>query len=277
MALFVPAAKQMVAELNSKNDAVATLADLLFGTPEATTAEEQTTTGKETKVKITGQGSKYYGETYVYYNRLDLSTPFANQLLRLDFHNPITTLYDQLYLVNEQLSTVFTEQDLEDHVFDPLATEGVLTLTAKPGSLGWKNSTSIAYSVINPTLVEIPDIKLDGVMTPNNTTDLEQAALRYSWWDFKDNRDWFQSLAVGDLSVADQATMAAILTSVDNTQWTTAGAAEYSLTGAKVIYVGNDTSWAISNLFPNVLVIELSSDCLLMTGRMYLHFSDPEV
>ena len=277
MALFVPAAKQMVAELNSKNDAVATLADLLFGVPETTTTEEQTTTGKETKVKITGQGAKYYGETYLYYNRQSLASPFANQLLRLDFHNPVTTLYDQLGLLNEQLSTTFAETDLEDYVFDPLQTEGVLPLVAKAGSLGWKGNSSIAYSVINPALVAIPDVQLDGVMTPNNTTDLEQAALRYSWWDFKDNRDWFLSLTAGDLSTADQATLAAILTTVDGTQWAATGPAEYTLAGAKILYVGNDTSWAVSNLFPNVMVVELSAQCLLMTGRLYLHFSDPEV
>ncbi len=85
------------------------------------------------------------------------------------------------------------------------------------------------------------------------------------------------SLAVGDLSTADQATLAAILTTVDGTQWAATGPAEYTLAGAKVLYVGNDTSWAVSNLFPNVMVVELSAQCLLMTGRMYLHFSDPEV
>ena len=277
MALFVSAPQQFVAELNSKNDAVATLADLLFGVPEATTAEEQTSTGKETKTKVTGQGAKYYGETWIYYNRQNLSTPLANQLLKIDFHHPVTTLYDQLYLLNEQLSSTFTEQDIEDHVFDPAVTEGVITLTAKAGSLGWKGSVSVAYDVIDPTDVVIPDVLLDGVMTPNNSTDLEQAALRYSWWDFKDNRDYFLGLSVGDLSAEDQSTLRDILIAVDGTQWSLTGPAEYTLAGAKVIYVGNDVSQAISTLFPNVLVIELSSQCLLMTGRLYLHFSDPEV
>ena len=183
MALFVTTETQWVKELNSKNDAVATLADLLFGTPTATTAEEKTATGKDTKCTVTGQGAKYYGTTTIYFNRLDLSTPFANQLVLVEFHQPVTTLYDQLALFNESLSTVFTEHDVEDWVFDPVKTEGVFTLTAKSGSAGWKGSVDLAYVVTNPDIVAIPDVKLDGVMTPNNSTDLEQADLRYCWWD----------------------------------------------------------------------------------------------
>lgn len=277
MALFVQPKVQWVKELNALNDAVATLADLSFGVPEPTTDQEKIDfSNKDTKCLITGVGGKYYGSTHIYYNRIDLSTPFANQLVLLKFVAPVTTLYDKRLELNRQLASTFEEADLEDFLFTAGAAEGVLTLTAKPGSYGWKGSVQLAYVVEEPTVLEIPDVHLDGIMTPNDSTLLEQAALRYAFWDFKLNRAFIDTLAVGGLTTEQAEGLVAIFAEIDSTPWTTATASEYSLAGAQILYNGPASDWAISRQFKNVVVIELSNQSTLMTGRLYLHYNDSE-
>ena len=277
MALFVQPKVQWVAELNALNDAVMTLADVSFGVPEPTTAEEKLAfSNKDTKCLMTGVGGKYYGSTNIYFNRIDLSTPFANQLVLLKFVAPVTTLYEKRAELNEQLAATFEELDLEDFSFEMGASEGILTLTAKPGSYGWKGSVQLAYVVEEATVLEIPDIHLDGVMTPNDSTLLEQAALRYAFWDFHLNRAFIDTLVVGALPVEQAATLVTIFDEIDDTPWITTGPGEYSLAGAQVLYNGPAGDWAISRQFKNVVVIELSNQSTLLTGRLYLHYNDPE-
>lgn len=276
MALFVQTPVQFVKELNKLNDAVATLGDLSFGVPEPTTEQEKTDTKKNTKCIITGVGAKYHGTHPIFYDRLDLSTPFANQMMLLSFVQPVTTLYAAREELNEQLSTTFLEADIEDFIFQPNQAEGILELKAKSGSLGWRGSVSIAYVLETPTIIEIPDVELDGVMTPNDSTLLEQAALRYAYWDFHLNRAFIDTVVVGDLPANQATALLDIFKDIDKTPWVATGTSEYSLDGAKVLYNGPSTDWAICRQFKNVLVIELSAKSTLMTGRLYLHYNNPE-
>lgn len=277
MALFVPAPQQWLKELNQKNDGVATLSDISFGVPEPTTPEEKLQfSNKDTKCLMTGVGAKYHGTQTIYYNRIDLSTPFANQLLLLQFVHPVSNLYAARAQLNEQLATTFLETDIEDHIFDPELTEGVLVLTAKPGSHGWKGSVSIGYEIIQPDVIEIPDVHLDGVMTPNDSILLEQASLRYSYWDFKLNRAFIDTLVEGPVTTEQIAELITIFDEIDNTPWAASGYSEYSLDGATVLYNGPASTWATSRQFKNVVVIELSDKSTLLTGRLYLHYNNPE-
>lgn len=277
MSLFVPGRRQMLDELNQINDAVATLADISFGIPENTTDEEKAAHGgRDSKVVLTGVGAKYHSTQTVFYNRINLATPFANQMLLLEFHEPLSNLYAQLSLMNEQLASVFTEQDLEDFLFPAGQTEGLLTLTAKAGSLDWKGNTTIGYRVAAPTELEIPDIHLDGVMTPNDTTALEQAALRYSYWDFQLNHTFMESLQVGALTGQQITDLIAMFAEIDQTPWTAVGPTEYCLEGATVEYNGSAAERGTSQLFKNVAVIKLSNKSTLLTGELYLHYNIPE-
>ncbi len=277
MALFVQTPEQLLKELNQLNDAVATLADIQFGVPEPTTPEEKAQfQNKDTKCVITGVGAKYHGSQTIYYNRLDLSTPFANQLMLLTFVQPASTLYAARDQLNEQLSTTFLEADIEDFVFQPDQTEGVLELVAKSGSIGWQGRVSIAYVLEAPAIIEIPDVNLDGVMTPNDSTLLEQAALRYAFWDFHLNRAFIDTVVVGDLPTEQATALIDIFKEIDQTPWVATGTSEYSLEGAKVLYNGPSADWAICRQYKNVLVIELSAKSTLLTGELYLHYNNPE-
>lgn len=277
MALFVPTPQQWLKELNQKNDAVATLSDISFGVPSPTTPEEKLQfSNKDTKCLMTGVGAKYHGTQTIYYNRIDLSTPFANQLLLLQFVSPVSNLYGVRDQLNQQLATTFLETDIEDHIFDPELAEGVLVLTAKAGSHGWKGSVSIGYELTEPDVIEIPDIHLDGVMTPNDSVLLEQAALRYSYWDFKLNREFIDTLVVGAVTTEQATGLIALFAEIDTTPWVATGASEYSLDGATVLYNGPASTWATSRQFKNVVVIELSAQSTLLTGRLYLHYNNPE-
>lgn len=276
MPLFVSAQLQHVAELNKLNDAIATVADLQFGVPEDTTAEEKAAkSNKDTKVELTGVGAKYHGKKTVYYNRQHLSTPFANQSILLELIAPVTSLYQQLDDINSQLATTFSQDDLEDVDLTNAETTGVLKLTAKAGSYGWKGDVSLGYAITDPYLIQIPDVNLDGVMTPNDSTLLEQAALRYSYWDFHLNRAFIDTLVAGPLKPADVTALIAIFNDIDTTAWVATGEANYSLDGAQILYNGTAGEWATSRLFKNVLVIQLSAKSTLLTGNLYLHYNDP--
>lgn len=277
MSLFVQTEVQFIKRLNQLNDAVATPANISFGVPTLTTPEEKLATGKDVKCVITGIGEKYYGSSEIFFNRIDLSTPFANQLVSIDFQLPATTLYDQMHLLNEEFSSTFTENDLENFTFPEGETEGLITLTAKPTSLGWKGSVVLAYNMDSPALVLIPDAHLDGVMTPNDTTLLEQASLRYSVRDFKVHRDWIDLQTPGLMDATQLEALRVILNGTDGTPWVISGESEYSLDGAEIIYNGDDVEYITNRTFANVLVVKLSNKSILCSGTLYLHYSNVEV
>ena len=276
MALFVTGEHQHIAELNARNSAFATASDLVFGPREDVTPEEFIENNKESKRLVTGVSAKYYGSTYVFYNRLSLETAFANQLVMLEFVHPVTTLYDQMDVVNDKLGTVFTEADLDNFNFDVQATEGIITLTAKAGHAFWKDSVTLAYRVTTPEIVVIPDVHLDGVMTPNDSTVLEQAALRYSPLDFMDHSAWLEGLQIGELSEADRIYMRDMLYAMDGKTWSATDVAEHSLAGVKLVYIGDDLSYVVNRQFTLVAVFELSASSTLATGNLYLHYTKPE-
>lgn len=276
MSLFVTGESQHIAELNALNRGYATASDLAFGPREEPTPEEVTEKGKESKRKVTGISAKYYGEAYIFYDRLSLETAFANQMVMLRFIRPATTLYAHLNELNDQLSTVFTQDDVEDFTFPIDEDTGILTLTAKVDNPFWSDYVTIGYEIIDPQLVTIPDAKLDGVMTPNSSTSVEQASMRYSALDFKDSANWFQSLPIGPLDATARTALRDVLIAMDNCQWDANNPGDYSLFGSQLVYIGQDPEWVVNRQFQNVAVFELSDSSILSKGRLYLHYTIQE-
>lgn len=279
MPLFVPGHVQHLKELNDKNRALATPSDIEFGDREDTTAEEKEKyKNKESKRLVRGVSAKYHGEVPIYYDRLNLETCFANQLVKVTFYTPISTLYDQLDVINEQFSTIFTEDDLEDVVLDPGLDEGIITLKVKGANHPyWRGQVLVAYEVLDPVKVMIPDVLLDGVMTPNDSTQIEQTPLRYSPLDFKEHRDWFKACPVGPLDLAHREYLRDILTAADGTAWVAEGPGDYSLAGVELTYVGNDINQLMNRQYPNVAIFTISANQSALTaGNLYLHYSDKE-
>ena len=281
MALFRPVELQWISELNAKNDAVMSLGDVQFGPGEVTTAEELASKGKDSKCLMTGINSMYYGSTYLYYDRINLATAFANQLIKLRFYPPIDNFYNQLENFNDYFASVFTQDDLENFDIDLSATEGTVQITAKPTSRCWQGSVMMAYEVLEPEKVLIPDVLLDGVMTPNDSILLEQASLRYAAYDFIVDADVLLALPLGPLSAANVTALKSILATYDSTPWQETGIAPYSLDGAEVLFTGQRpaaSEWIINyNLSGDtrthgVCVVQLSDKSTTAVGTMYLHF-----
>lgn len=273
MPLFVSGEIQHLRELNSLNDAIATASDISFGVREEPTAEEIAAHNKESKRKLSGVSANYHGETYIYYDRLDLESAFANQLISVEFVAPMTTLYDQLATLNEKLSTIFTTADIEDFTFDPGLTEGILSLNAKPNHPFWKGGVLIAYSVTTVAPIAIPDVYLDGVMTPNASIAEEQAALRYAAYNFMDHATWFEALPLDVLDATAKDYLRDALTAMDSSAWVSTGVAPYSLQGVKLLYTGDDVAWIVNRQYPYVAVFELTDSSTVSKGRLYLHYT----
>jgi len=276
MALFITGEMQHIAEMNALNRAYITASDISFGPREEPTPEELAEKQKESKRLVTGISSKYFGQAYIYYDRLSMETAFANQLIMLKFVKPATTLYAHLEELNEQLSTVFTQADLEDFTFPVDEETGIMTLTAKEGNPFWHEYVTIAYELIESDVISIPDVELDGIMTPNSSIVGEQASMRYSALDFKDSANFFHSLTLGELDEAARTTLATALTAMDGCPWNINNSADYSLAGVKLVYIGEEPEWVVNRQFRYVAVFELSDSSILSRGLMYLHYTTPE-
>lgn len=276
MSLFITGEMQHIAEMNALNRAYITASDVTFGPREEPTAEELKEKKKESKRLVTGNSSKYYGQAYIFYDRLSLETAFANQLVMLKFTKPVTTLYASLNELNAQLSTVFTQADIEDFTFPVDEETGIMTLTAKVDNPFWRDYVTIAYKISDDDVIEIPDVELDGVMTPNSSIEGEQASMRYSALDFKDSANFFLSLPMGELDEAARTTLASALTAMDGCPWNVNNASDYSLAGVKLVYIGEEPEWVINRQFRYVAVFELSASSTVSRGTLYLHYTIPE-
>ena len=275
MSLFRHVPMQLVADLNRLNDAVATVNDLVFDQVRPTTEDEKALKGRDSTARLHGQGHKYFGVTQIYYNRLKLETAFANQLIKLTFLKPFTSLYEQFEALNEEFASVFTKDDLEDFTIAPSEESfGVLTLTAKPESLGWQGSVQIAYEVIDPVQVDIPDTELDGYMTPNERIDVTQASLLYAAYDFKIDSVWLTSLQAGPLGPVDIARLRdALMAKRNDIDWAVTGAAPYSLSGASLTYRGTNPDELVNKLYKQGAVFQLGTTSTAVEGQLYLHYS----
>lgn len=275
MAMFRHVPTQMIEALNKQNDAVATTSDIVFDNVRPATPDEIALKGKDSYCRARGISHKYYGVRPIYYNRLKLQTAFANQLIKLTFLKPFNSLYDQFDTLNQEFSSVFTKDDLEDFIpEDPQQDIGILTLKAKPDALGWAGEVQIAYELINPTIVEIPDTNLDGVMTPNERIDVSQASLLYTAYDFKVDSTWLEGLPVQALSAEDITRLRDALTAKrPDLDWAETGSAPYSLAGTELIYIGNQKDSIVNKLYKQVAIFKLGTSSTGVDGHLFLHYS----
>lgn len=275
MALFRHIPTQLIESLNRLNDGVATTADLIFDEARATTEVELAQKGKDTRARVRGNSHKYYGTIEIFYNRLKLQTMFANQLVKVTFLKPFNSLHSQLQQLNEEFAATFTQEDLENFTpEDPNAESGVLTLTATAGSLGYAGTVDLAYEVIDPIMTQIPDAELDGIMTPNQRLDVQQATLMYTAYDFKEEGVWLESLATGALSAEDITHLKTALEKVrPDVSWAVTGNDEFSLAGVQLMYVGQDAENIINSLYKQVAIFRLSESSTGVVGHLFLHYS----
>lgn len=275
MALFRHVPTQMIEDLNKKNGSVATTSDIVFTHVRPTTPDEVSLKGKDTYCRAEGVSLKYYGVRAIYYNRQRLSTAFANQLVKMTLLTPFTSLYDQFDAINEEFSSVFTKDDLEDFVpEDPQAPIGILTLKAKSDCLGWQGEAQIAYELIDPEILEIPDANLDGIMTPNDRLDVAQGDLMYAAYDFRVDSTWLEGLPVQKLSAEDITRLRdALIAKRPDIDWSETGAAPYSLVDVELIYLGTQTDYIVNRLYRQVAVFKLGTASTGVAGNLYLHYS----
>lgn len=275
MSLFRHVPTQLVESINRLNDAVATVADLIFDEVRPTTEAEVAQKGKNTCMRVRGNSHKYYGTKLMYYDRLNLQTAFANQMVKVTFLKPFNSLHSQIEQLNEEFAATFTIADFEDFTpEDPNAETGVLTLTAKADSLGWQGTVSLAYEVIDPIIMAIPDTELDGILTPNQRLDVEQATLMYAAFDFKTEGVWFEGLTPGVLEAGQISHLKDALLAVrPDVQWALTGSDKYSLEGVNLKYVGQDPENIVNSLYKQVAIFQLSESSTGVVGHLFLHYS----
>lgn len=100
---------------------------------------------------------------------------------------------------------------------------------------------------------------------------LQEDAANYLYnIDFTDIENMFAGLQVGDTL---PNTLLPILGGVTGDQWCYSGVGQYSLDGAKVSYIGDNSDELRScSWFQKVVMVELTDACRLLKGTLCFHF-----
>ncbi len=185
MSLYVAPKQSIISAANTQNGTTLTTADVAFGVPNAAPSDVVTTTGKNSQVRLTGNGTTWSGTVVVNYNRLNLAdiTTLTSGTLKVA---ALTSTMEVLNYLNYFYGMVLTSDDIVD---EPVTLNGsgagTVTLHAKAGSLGWIGEVTLNL-VKGDAIVDyaVTDLSLSGINYPTNQSTKGQAPLVLYPYDY---------------------------------------------------------------------------------------------
>lgn len=295
MSLYVTPKQSILDAANTLNGTSLLLTDIAFETPKVAPDDVVTTTGKNTQVRINGNGKTWTGTVVVNYNRLKLSDiiTLTSNTLRVA---ALTSTLEVMNYLNYFYGMLLTTDDIKD---EPVTLNedgsGTVTINAKPDSYGWIGSVTLNL-VKGDAIVDfaVTDLSLDGIDYPTKQFAKGQGPLVAYPYDFTASKDFIAAQAVGNTLMAGTSSpgsqLAAILTTAINNAsfaWgATATAAVRNLHQSKVIYNGlNSAEFASNQDYKYVMMVQLSDGtaangvvgtfCTDFVGVLYFHYNDP--
>lgn len=296
MSLYVDPKQSVIDAVNAANATKLKLTDVTFGVPTAAPSDVVTTTGKNTQVRLTGNGSTWTGTVVVNYTRLNL-----NDLLTLTSNTlkvgPVSTTWDIINYLNFYYGMILTPDDVkkEDVTLDGNGA-GTVTLHAEDKSFGWVGSVTLNL-VKGDDLVDyaVTDLSLSGIDYPTGQSAKGQAPLVAYPYDFTSIKSTLDTFTTGTKIVpasnssAVTALIAALNAGINNStySWGSTGtAAVRNLVEAIVAYNGlNSSEFASNQSYKYVMILQLSDGsgnngvagtfCTDFVGKMYFHYNDP--
>lgn len=270
MSLYSDPKAEILSQLNTLNNIKLSADDYNFGVPSPLSGG---TDQYNTQITLTAKNinSPYAGDVQVKYKRLDLATLTELVDLKVGLYLPRTTL-QVAEAVNQRYGTNFTLDDIVQSTSLNLTDdEGLVTLTAKEGSLGWIGSVQVQVVKGNwPLSAFLTNVKLPGMNYPTPTTAKPFAAVYSYSRDFSGLAAQLNTVAKGNgqLSVLLDA-----LKTVTGDPWVQSGSSRYSLEGATVTYAGETHGDSrFRQRFSRVVLVTLGEQCLGLAGDLYLHF-----
>lgn len=295
MSLYVAPKQAIIDATNTQNATSLKLTDVTFGAVLIASDDVVTTTGKNSQVKLTGNGSTWSGSVVVNYNRLKLSDigVLTSTTLKVA---AVTSVYGLINYLNYFYGMVLTTDDLID---DPITLDsngaGTVTVRAKDTSYGWIGSITLNL-VKGDAIVDyaLTDLSLSGINYPTGQSIRAQAPLALYGWDFTSQKAAMDAVTLNQVFSVAGATspggvLGAAIQAVSSVAWTCVSSASgYNLYGGKVVYTGlNNAQLATNPAYKYVVMIQLADGTgangtvatafnNTFTGVIVLHYNDPE-
>lgn len=296
MSLYVDPKQSVIDAVNTANATSLKLTDVTFGDPTVAPSDVVTTTGKNTQVRLTGNGSTWTGTVVVNYTRLNLSDllTLTSNTLKV---GPVSTTWDIINYLNFYYGMILTTADIkkEDITLDGNGA-GTVTLHAEDKSFGWVGSVTLNL-VKGDDLVDyaVTDLSLSGIDYPTGQSAKGQAPLVAYPYDFTSIKSTLDALptntkiAVASNSPTVTALVAGLNAAINNASyvWQSVGTAtNRNLVEAVVAYNGlNSSEFASNQSYKYVMILQLSDGsgnngvagtfCTDFVGKMYFHYNDP--
>jgi hypothetical protein len=295
MSLYVAPKQAIIDATNTQNATSLKLTDVTFGQVLVASDDVVSTTGKNSQVKLTGNGTTWSGSVVVNFNRLNLSDIgiLTSTTLKVA---AVDSVFDLVNYLNYFYGMVLTTDDLID---DPIALDdsgaGTVTVRANPTSYGWIGSIALTLvkgdAIVDYTLT---DLSLDGINYPTGQSAKSQAPLVLYGWDFTAQKSALDAVTLNQVfttigGASPGGVLAAAILAVTGTTWTcSATAGAYNLYQGKVVYTGlNNAQLATNPAYKYVVMIQLAdgsgANGTVATaynntfyGVIVLHYNDPE-
>ncbi|HHS7556205.1 TPA: hypothetical protein ACTPQ1_004495 [Salmonella enterica] len=288
MAIYQPSKDVLLAAVNAQNSLSVKMTDIIWSAPkDIRGTEKETTTGRNTQVKITADGvtgSTWSGKKNVYYNRMKVEDLLVLIGDTLAIGPSNDTLFTAIPGLNQRYGFVLEEADLldADIEWNGDKTEGSVHVAANPDSIGWIGQATFKVVKGDESLVSAVTTNiLTGLKYPNGQMGSETVsgviAQVYSYpYNFTKYRDQMLAFTPGVLSGQPLTDMVNILKDITGTAWVATTAASYGLAGGEVVSVGlNDPIAMPTNAkYKYALVLKLPVTCTSIVGTMYLQFND---
>ena len=297
MSLYVDPKQAIIDATNTANATALKTTDVTFGLPAVASDDVQAASGKNTSVRLTGNGTTWSGTVVVNYTRRNLNdlTTLVGDTLKVAPN--VKTVADLIKYFNYFYGMVLTADDLE--VSDVITLDGngagTITVRAKSGSYGWVGSYPLKL-VKGDDIVDyaVTDVSLDGLRYPTNQTGVGQGPLALYGYDFTQYKTLLDSFPTGTVlkdTAANSPTvnLAAAFTALDTAgSWgSLTSASARNIYMSKVVYQGlNKPEFSTNQAYKYVLMIQLadgSNDNGVGTtkyntafmGVLYIHYNDP--
>lgn len=198
MSLYITAKQSILDAANNQNATKLTATDVSFGQPTVAPDDVVTTSGKNTQIRLTGNGTTWTGTVVVNYTRLNLSdiVTLTSDTLRVA---AVSSTKELINYLNYLYGMLLTEDDIVD---EPITLDaqgsGTATINAAAGSLGWVGSVTLKLvkgdAIVDFTLTET---SLDGLNYPSGQSTKGQAILVFYPFDFTSLKPTIDKLPEG--------------------------------------------------------------------------------
>lgn len=274
MSLYPDPLDSILASIKSTSSIDLIKTEYTFGTPTPVDVDAK---GTNTTLLITAKdvNSTYDGAVTVRYTRLDLAdipTLIGGNAIQIP--TPTTTL-DVATALNTLYGTNFTTDDIESSPVTLSGDATDVTLTAKSTSLGWIGNVVFSVSEGRYLLYkEVTDVNLSGLSYADPYQSKPFGSSLTYHLDFSAQ---FAAVSILTVNNLDLGSLAQVMTAITGSTWVTDVAGRYSLKGTTGVFQGKTVDYPEANdSYDNVFVALLGTDCQGFSGRIFLHYNDPE-